>query len=82
MLIYVVLFLISLTVAATAVWLYRLVASRQDASQITVANSGMTTKRWLKAQQSFNSLASSTRGGARFVTLPKSNGGIKAPWGW
>ena len=82
MLAYVVLFLISLTVAATAVWLYRLVASWQDSSQVTVANPGTTTKRWLKAQQSFNSLASSTRRDAKFVTLPKSSGGIKAPWGW
>ena len=78
----VTLFLVSLAVAATVVWLYRQASNRQDFDQETLANSGTITKRWLKAQKSFSSLASSTRENAKYTTLPNSKGDIKAPWGW
>ena len=82
MLVLVALFLILLAVAATAVWLYRQASNQQDFDQETLANSGTITKRWLKAQQSFSSLASSTRENAKHTTLPHSKDDIKAPWGW
>ena len=82
MLIYVVLFLVSLAVATIAVAIFRAAFSKRGYNQSTVSNPGPTTKRWLQAQKSFNSLASSTHGHAKFVTLAKSKGGIKAPWGW
>jgi hypothetical protein len=75
-------FLIALIVSSTAVWLYRFTSNWKGFNQITAGNSGKTTKGWLKAQQSFSSLASSTRGNAKYITLPNSKGGIKAPWGW
>ena len=56
----VTLFVATLIISTTAIWLYRLVSG------------------W----QGFVALTTSTRGSARFVTLPKSSGGIKAPWGW
>jgi len=82
MLVLVALFLTSLAVAATAVWLYRQASNRQDFDQETVANSGTITKSLLKAQQSFSSLASSTRESAKYTALPHSKDDIKAPWGW
>ena len=82
MLVLVALFLISLAVAATAVWLYRQASNQQDLDEEAVANSGMITKRWLKARQSFNSLVSSTRKRTKYTTLPNSKDDIKAPWGW
>lgn len=82
MLVLIALFLISLAVAATAVWLYRQVSNQQDLDEEAVANSGTMTKRLLKAQRSFSALASSTRESAKETKLPNSKGGIKAPWGW
>lgn len=79
---YVALFLISLSVAVTAIWLYRWVSNRQGFNQITSSNPGPATKRWLKAQQSFNSLNSPSRKSAKHISLPNSEGGVKTPWGW
>ena len=76
------LFLVSFIVSITIIKLYRLIASRQGFSQVTVANPGKTKKRLLKPQQRFNSLGLSTRGHAKYTTLSNSKGGIKAPWGW
>jgi len=82
MLVLVTFFLIALLVSSTAVWLYRFTSNWKGFNQITVGNSRTTTKGWLKAQQSFSSSASSTRGNVKYMTLPNSKGGIKAPWGW
>ena len=78
----VTLFVATLIISTTAIWLYRLVSGWQGFSKATVADSGKKTKRRFTARQSFVALTTSTRGSARFVTLPKSSGGIKAPWGW
>ena len=82
MLVLVTLFLIMLAVAAIAVWLVRRASNWQGFNQVSEAEPETTTKRWRKAQQSFNSFASSTRENAKHTTLPNSKDDIKAPWGW
>lgn len=82
MIVLVTFFLLALIVSASAVWLYRYISRWRGFNQITVGNSGTQIKGWLKAQKSLISIASSTRGNAKSISLPNSKVSIKAPWGW
>ena len=75
-------FLTTLIVSATAVWLYRRIPNKHGFKQITAGNSETTMKRWPKVQQSFNPSTSLSQARVKFTKLPKSKGHIKVPWGW
>jgi hypothetical protein len=81
-LVLITIFLITLTVDATAVWLYRLVSKWHGFNQPIVGYSGNTTLIKLQAQQGFVSLTSSFRDGAKHKKLRSPKGGFKTPWGW
>jgi hypothetical protein len=82
MLVYVALFLISLTIAVAAVWLYHSTLNMQGFNRVTVSSPWPTTKKQTKAQQSFNSSISLSRQNAKYVTLPNSKDSTKTPWCW
>jgi len=78
-LLYITLFLITLTILIIAVWAYRSVHNRQGFKQKVMANPVTATRPILKAQQGFISLS---RERTKHKKLPGPKGGYKAPWGW
>ncbi len=83
MLALVFIFLITLLVSVSTVWLYRTVSGWKGFNQAVVARRGPVVRMKLRAQQGYISLiAAPSRQKARPVRLRRSTGTIKAPWGW
>ena len=82
MLAYVILFLVSLSGAAIAVWVYRWLFNRQGFNQIAASGLGPAKRERRRSPQNFKSLAYLSQENAKYVTLSNSRGSIKTPWGW
>lgn len=78
------LFLATLLIALTTIWLYRSLAGwqgfRRDVSASSSKDSGVGFKPG--SQKGFTSLFVSSREMVRNKTLRSPKNGIKAPWGW
>ena len=77
-----IIFLITLVMAAIAVWLYRLASGWHGFKQTVVGRSNTKVRMTLRAQQGYISLTPPSRKPALGVKLGGSGNGIKAPWGW
>ena len=82
MIVFVTFFLIALLVSTITIWLYRSLSNWNGFSQIAVDKTETKRKGRGNAQQSFSFITLFTRGNAKSITLPYSERGIKAPWGW
>ena len=82
MLVFVTLFLISLLISATAIWLYRMVSNLRDSKYQRATRPGTKPRVMLKAQQGLVSLITPTLKNKKHRALRSPKGGIKAPWGW
>jgi hypothetical protein len=82
MLALITIFLITFTVSATAVWLYRRITSWGGFSTSVVGRTRPASRMRIELQQGFISLVSSPRKQAKTVKLRVPRGGIKTPWGW
>lgn len=82
MLALIAIFLITLAVSATAVWLYRRVTSWGGLSTSVVGRTRPANRMKIGMQQGFVSLVSKPRKQARTVRLRVPRGDIKTPWGW
>ena len=83
MLALVTIFVATLLIATTTIWIYRSLAGwqgfKRNAHTQKVKN---TAGMKLGVQQGFISMFSTSYGNARNRRLRSPKGGIKAPWGW
>jgi len=82
MLALVTIFLITLAVSATTVWLYRRISGWHGFTESVVGRSRPVSRMKIGLQQGFISMASRPGEQARSVRLRGPRGGIKTPWGW
>jgi len=80
--VFILLFLVVLITAATAVCMYRLVSNRQGFKRVVIDIPGITTWMGRKVRQGLLMLTSASRERAKQITLHSPKGGIKTPWGW
>ena len=78
----IVIFLVSLLAAVTAIWLYRKLSSREESGQSLVGRSGKPVRSKMAVQQGFISMSSTRRERVKSVKPRRTKGGTKAPWGW
>ena len=82
MLALVTIFLLTLSGATAAIWLYRTISGWHGFKQTVISPNRTTALMKLKAQQGYISLVPSKRKQVKKVKLRSSKGGIKTPWGW
>lgn len=82
MLLLAAIFLITIIVSATAVWLYRRISGWQGFNRALVGRPQLTDRTKIGLQQGFISMFASPRKRAKNMKLRSPRGGIKAPWGW
>ena len=83
MLALVTIFVATLLIATTTIWMYRSLAGLQVFKGIVQTQKGKNTAGMkLEVQQGFISMFSTSYGNARNRRLRSPKGGIKAPWGW
>ncbi len=76
------LFLISLIISASAIWLYRVVAGWQGYKQITVGRKHRSVGKRLTRQFGHFQPFLDSRKSAKYRRLRGPHKEIKAPWGW
>ena len=82
MLALIAIFLTTLVISATAVWLYRRLSSWGGISTSLVGSTRPTSRKKIGLQQGFVSFVSKPRNQVKTVKLRVPRGGIKTPWGW
>jgi len=83
MLALVTIFVATLLIAATTIWMYRSLAGWQGFKRNVQTQKGKNTAGMkLRVQQGFVSMFSTSYENARNKRLRSPIGGIKAPWGW
>ena len=78
MLALVIIFLITPIIAATIVWLYRLVSNWRSAKYVVIGRQNTNTRMTLTTQQGYISLFSASREEIDLVRVRST----KIPWGW
>jgi len=84
MLALIIIFLATLLIAATTIWLYRSLAGWQGFKGRVSLQQPKSSKAGLKlsAQQGFIALFASSKETVKHKRLRSPRHGIKAPWGW
>jgi hypothetical protein len=82
MLALVAIFLTTLAVSATTVWLYRRISGWHGFSESLVGRPRPANRMKIGLQQGFISMVSKPGQQARNINLRGPRGGIKTPWGW
>ncbi len=84
MLALVVIFLVTLIVSATAIWVYRKLSvwHGHGFTETLVSGPGSTAKMKIGARQGTISLVSKRRNKSRNTKLRSSKGENNTPWGW
>lgn len=75
-------FLITCTLSAAAVWLYRRISGWQGFNHALVGRPGQTNRMKIGLQQGFISLTPQSGSRAKNVKVHHARGAIKKPWGW
>jgi len=75
-------FLTTLLIATTAVWIYRTISGWHGFNEAVFGRSGTTMQMTISAQQGFITLNPAPRDRVRRIKLRSPKGGLKAPWGW
>jgi hypothetical protein len=79
----VTIFVTTLLIAATTIWMYRSLAGWQGFKRNVQTQKGKNTAGMkLRVQQGFISMFSTSHEKARNKRLRSPKDGIKAPWGW
>jgi hypothetical protein len=82
MLTLVAIFLVTIIVSATAVWVYRKLSTWHGFTETLVGRPQSRTRMKIGAQQGFISLVPKRRKKSKNVILRSPKGKIKTPWGW
>jgi hypothetical protein len=83
MLAFVTIFVATLLIAATTIWMYRSFAGWQGFKRNVQTQKGKNTAGMkFRVQQGFISMFSTSHENARNKRLRSPKDGIKAPWGW
>ena len=82
MLALVAIFLVTLIISATIIWLYRRISTWHGFTDTLVGRPQATMRMKIGAQQGFISLQRKTERKAKAVRLRRHRGDIKTPWGW
>lgn len=82
MLALVFIFLVTVIMSATAVWIYRKVSGWHGLTQTVMGRPQSSRRMKIGAQQGFISLAPKRGDISRNIKLRNSNRNIDAPWGW
>ena len=75
-------FLLTLLLSATAVWLYRRISGWHGFNATLVSRPRQVKRMKIGLQQGFISIASRSGSKAQNFKLRGPRGGIKTPWGW
>jgi hypothetical protein len=75
-------FLVTIIVSASAVWLYRKLSVWHGSTVTLLGRPQSTTRMKIGAQQGFISLVPKRREKSRHVILRSPKGKVKTPWGW
>ncbi len=78
----VVIFLATIIVSVSAVWLYRKVSSWHGVNETLVGRTQTANQAKIGSQSGFIKAVSKPRQKARNVRLRSTNGDIQKPWGW
>jgi hypothetical protein len=82
MLMLVTLFLVSLIISATVIWLCRLIFNWHNFKETVADDPDKTTRDKIEAFRVFMSLFASAREPAEAKSLRSPDDNIRAPWGW
>jgi hypothetical protein len=75
-------FLVTIIVSASAIWLYRKLSVGHGFTKTLVGRPQSTTRMKIGAQQGFISLVPKRREKSKNVILRSPKGKVKTPWGW
>jgi hypothetical protein len=75
-------FLVTIIVSASAIWLYRKLSVWQGSTEAVVGRLQSTTRMKTGAQQRFTSLVPERGKRSRNTKLRSPKGEFKNPWGW
>jgi len=75
-------FLVTIIVSATAIWVYRKLSVWRGFTETFVGRPRSRTRMKIGAQQGFISLLSKRRRKSKNVILRSPVGKIETPWGW
>ena len=78
----VVIFLVTLLISITTIWLYRKLSGWHGFEDKVVGRHKPNPRMKVGLQQGFVSLMTKPTSKAKTVRLPRQSGGHKAPWGW
>ncbi len=82
MLALVAMFLVTLIVSATAIWIYRKLSVLHGLTETLVSGPGSTARMQIGAQQGIISLVSKRGNKSRNTKLRRPKGKTNTPWGW
>lgn len=82
MLALVAIFLVTLVISATAVWVYRKISDWDGFSETLVGRPKSTMRMKIGAQQGFISLHRKSDRTPRTIRLRGRRRAVKTPWGW
>ena len=82
MLMLVTLFLVSLIISATVIWLCRLIFNWHNFKETVADDPDITTRDKIEAFRGFMSLFASAREPIEAKSLRSPDDNIRAPWGW